>query len=236
VRTEKKFWRPSPAVITLTTAVAVIAMTMLIGWLNARRYRVNARVEIGGPIAVNEEPTSLAPTTSLPPDGEVARLAERIREATGLLMGLTVLAVTEQMNNRSLANTDGLIALMSQHRLFPPQVNTTSTKGVLASSRATICLRYRAQPLGIEIVSVGRNALDGPAVIVRMDASGTDDSGAVLLVAKRRENVALPEAFTPLSKMTSLNWSIEPLRERSFDPQEVDQLHRWTAQHAANGK
>ena len=162
-------------------------------------------------------------------------MAERIREATGLLMGLTVLAVTEQMNNRTLATADGLTALMSQRGLFPPNVNKTSAKSVLDSSRATIYLRYRAQPLGIEIISVGRDALDGPAVIVRLDAGVTENSGAVLLLAKRKENITLPEAFAPLTKMT-LDWSIEPLRERSFDPQEMDQLRKWTAQYAANGQ
>ena len=236
MKNEKRYWRPSPAVIALATAVMVIATAMLVGWLNARRYRVNARVEIGEPVAVNEESTSPMPTTVLLPDGEVARMAERIREATGLLMGLTVLAVTEQMNNRTLANAEGLIALMSQRRLFPPNVNTTSAKGVLDSSRATIYLRYRAQPLGIEVISVGRETLDGPSVIVRLDASVTENSGAVLLIAKKKENVALPEAFAPITKMASLNWSIEPLRERSFDPQEIDQLHKWTAQYAANGQ
>ncbi len=236
MKNEKKPWRPSPAAIALTTALIVIAMTMLIGWLNARRYRVNARVEIGEPFAVKEEPTLSAPTTALLPDGEVARMAERIREATGLLMGLTALAVTEQMNNRNLANADALIALMSSRNLFPPNVNTTSTKSVLASSRATIYVRYRALPLGIEVISIGRDAQDGPAVIVRLDASVTENFGTVLLVAKKKENIALPEAFAPVTGMASLNWSVEPLRERSFEPQETDQLHQWATRYATNSK
>jgi len=236
MNTEKKFWRPSPAVVALTTVLVVIALAILIGWLNARRYRVNARVEIGEPVVVNEPAAWPTPVSALLPDGEVARTAERIREATGLLMGLTVLAVTEQMNHRSPATAEGVIAMMAHRDLLPPNVNTTSARGVLVSSRATLYLRYRAQPLGVEIVSICREALDGPVVMLRVDASVTENSGAVLLVARKKENVALPEAFAPLTKMATLNWSVEPLRERSFDPQEMKQLHQWTAQYAAPGK
>src|SRR5262249_43487474 len=151
----KKGWRPSPAIIAMATALVVIAGTMLAGWLNARRYRVNARVEIADPIAATA--SSTAPASSNPtslPDGEVARLATRVREATCLVMGLALLAVTEQMSNRSLANVDALIELMTERNLLPPGIVRVSIGGALGSDHATLHIRYRPLPFGIEVVSV----------------------------------------------------------------------------------
>lgn len=237
MKQEKKRWRPSPAIIVVTTALIVIAGTMLIGWLSARRYRVNARVEIADPIAATAEST--APASINPanlPDGEVARLATRIREATGLLMGLTLLAVTEQMNNRSLADVDVLIERMAERGLLPPGIERTTMKGTLASAHASLHVRFRRLPFGIEVVSLGRDPLDGPAVIVRLAATGDDQSGAILLVAKKRDGAPIPQAFAPLTDVAALNWSIEPLREGSFSPEEIHQLNQWARQYAATGQ
>jgi hypothetical protein len=54
MKSEKKGWRPSPMVVVLTTAAIVIIVTMALGWLNARHYRTNARVEIGEPAGAIE--------------------------------------------------------------------------------------------------------------------------------------------------------------------------------------
>lgn len=237
MNSEKKLRRLSPAIIALATAVIVIAGTLLIGWFNARRYRVNARVEIAAPVAANEATASPAsPIAAVVPDGEVARLAARIREATGLLMGLTVLAVTEQMNHHTPATADALLQLMAQRNLFPPGVTETATKGALTSERAALYLRYRTQPLGIEVVSVGRERLDGPAVIARLDARGDDHSGAMLLIARSATGITLPEAFKPLPEIAALGWSVEALRERSFAPEEIHQLNEWVRQYATSDK
>ncbi len=237
MKPEKKHCRPSPAIIVVTTALVVIVGTMIAGWLNARRYRVNARVEIADPIAATANLT--APVSGNPaglPDGEVARLAIRIREATGLLMGLTLLAVTEQMNNRSLADMDELIDRMTERNLFPPGIERTAMKGALGSAHASLYVRYRPLPFGVEVVSIWREPLDGPAMIVRLIASGDDHSGAVLLVAKKIDGATIPPAFAPLNEVAALNWSIEPLREGSFTPEEINQLNQWAGQYATTGR
>lgn len=233
----KKSWRPSPAIVVAATALVVIAATMLAGWLNARRYRVNARVEIADPIAAtagSTAPASLNPASL--PEGEVARLATRVREATGLLMGLALLAVTEQMSNRNLANVDALIERMAERGLLPPGVERTTKNGAFVSAHASLHVRFRPLPFGIEVVSLGRDPLDGPAVIARLAATDNDQSGAILLVAKKRDGAPIPQAFAPLTEVATLNWNIEPLRERSFTPEEIGQLNQWARQYATTGQ
>lgn len=231
MKTEKRRWRPSPAIVVLTTAIVVIAGLLGVGWLNARRYRVNARVEIADPGAATDVSTTSTPTTSLP-DGEVAQTAARIREASGLLMGLAVLALSGQMNNRPPTRVEALIESMARRDFLPPGVSQTSAKGALVSDRATIYVRYRPLPFGVEVVSIGRKKLDGPAVIVRLVTGNDDDSGAALFVAKRVESIPMPRPFTPMAEIAALGWSVEPLRERSFDPQEMNQLSEWAKRYA----
>ena len=233
MKTDGKRWRLSPPLVVVTTAMIVVASTILLGWLNARSYRVKARVEIADPAIDGYAAASSVPSNvSGLPDGEVARMAARVREATGLLMGLSMLAINEQMNNRRLLDVESLINLMARSNLFPPGVNRTAAQGVLSSDRATIYVRYRSLPLGVEVVSIGRERLDGPAIIVRLTAGADDNSGALLLVAKRIEGVRLPEPFAPLADIAALNWSVEPLRERQFTPQEIDALNIWAQQYA----
>src|SRR5262245_17525626 len=169
MKTEKRRRSPSPALVVVTTAIVVVAGTLLIGWLSARRYRVTARVEIAGPEPPLERSLSRTPVTgAFLTDGEVARTASRIREASGLLMGLSVLALGEQMNNRPPAGVEALIELLARRDLLPPGVSRTSAKGALVSDRATIYVRYRPLPLGVEVISIGREKMDGPAVIARL--------------------------------------------------------------------
>jgi hypothetical protein len=233
MKTEKRRWRPSPVLVVVTTAIVVVAGTLLIGWLSARRYRVTARVEIAGPAPPLERSISQAQTPgALLTDGEVARTAARIREASGLLMGLSVLALGEQMNNRPPARVEALIDLMARRDLLPPGVARTSAKGALASDCATVYVRYRPLPLGVEVVSIGREKTDGPGVIVRLVAGADGDSGAALFVAKRVEGVPTPRPFAPTTEIAASGWSIEPLRERSLDPREMNQLSEWAKRYA----
>lgn len=225
-------WCLSPMLVVMTTTAVVIAAMILVGWLNARSYRVKARVEIASPdVEVAGERQSTVMNNTNLTDGEVARTATRVREATGLLMGLAAIGLTEQMKDRNPTSADSLIGLMSERNLFPPGISPTTVKGTLISDRATIYIRYRSRPLGIEIISLGRERLDGPTLIVRLDAGSDDNSGALLLIARKIEGVNLLEPFAPIKNVAAMNWSVEPLRERQFSPQEIETLNHWVQQY-----
>lgn len=237
MKMDNKRRRPSPLFVVLTTAAVVIIATTLLGWLNARSHRVRARVEIADPVIDNREAKSSIPRDSSSlPDGEVSRMAIRVRESTGLLMVLATLAVSEQMNNRNHPEVDSLVRLMAARNLIPPGINQSPTSAVLSSEHAAIHIRYRPQPLGIEVVSIGREKIDGPALITRLTVGGDDTTGALLLIARKTQDTTLPVAFASVAQVTALNWSVEPLRERSFTPQEVEQLNIWANQYGATNK
>ena len=231
MKTSKTSWRPAPVTVVLMTAISVIALLLGVGWLNARRYRVNARVEIAVPsfetVARNKPITEHTKTM---PDGEVVHLAARVREASALVVGLSLLAVSEQMQRRPIATVAQLVDRMTAQNLLPPGL-TRQGAGVLVSPRATLHLRYRAQPFGLEVVSLSHGRANGPAIIARLAASHDEAGEAVLFIAKRFAGVALPEPFLPAAQINSLGWQSEPLRERADAAQELAQLQNWVQQY-----
>lgn len=229
-----KQWRLSPLTVVLATATLTIALLLGAGWFNARRYRVNARVEIAEPTLANTTHKTTAQARPLEvPNGEVERMAARVREVSGLLYGLTLLAVTEQMNRRSVVNVQALLQLMANRNLLPPGMQLQPMAGALFSTRATLYVRYRPHPLGLEVVSIGREQLDGACLMGRLTATGDEQTGALLLIAKPNAGEAVPAPFASLEQVVALGWQLEPLRERALTSRDDEQLHNWAKQYAA---
>jgi len=224
----KRRWRPSPAMVVGMTALSVIALLVLLNWLAVRRQRISARVEIAAPVveaAIIKSASSVSPRGL--PDGEVEHTAWRVREVSALAMGLCLFAVNEGLQRRVVANVETLIDRFAARGLLPPGVTRNAARGVLESDRALIYVRYRPEPLAVEVVSIGRERADGPSVIGRIATGSGDDSGAALFIARQLGDVSLPAAFAPAAQVAALNWSIEPLRERAFTMQEHEQLDDW---------
>ena len=224
----KSRWHPSPLLVTGTTTCLVILFVLMLNWLAARRNRVTARVEIAAPVveAANEK-TKASSSIERLPDGEVERTALRVREASALVIGLTLFAVNEGLQRHPVTRVESLTARFVDAGLLPPGIVQHNASGVLSSAHATLYLRYRPLPLAIEIVSLGHDDRDGPAIITRIITGTEDIAGASLLLARQLGNVTLPAPFTPNAEIAALNWSVEPLRERTFTEPELAQLNAW---------
>jgi hypothetical protein len=221
----------TPARLTLLTAALVLAGLTGWGWYGARRAHVQVQVEFPAPVV--EPPVRAAAPPAPPaalPTGEVAQLAARVREATGLLWGLSVLALTEELQQRP-ATAARLVSLLAQRNSLPPGLQRTSTPTVLASDAAWLTVRYQATPLALEIVSLGRRPADGPPLLVRLDSAAPEVSGAVLLVAQRGAVVPPAQAFVPLAAFAPRDWRREPLRAGALTPAEQEVLHAWAQQY-----
>jgi hypothetical protein len=224
---ETKKRRLSPTLVVFATAVCVIALMTISSWLSARRNRIHARVEIAGPVVE----TSAAISQTLPaaqalPDGEVERTAARVREVSALVVGLTLLSVNEAIARHPVISVASLLDRFATNGLLPPDVRRHAAGGVLESDRAVIYARYRVEPLAIEIVSIGREPTDGPPIIGRI-ATGDENADAMLFISRQTKGASLPEPFVPTEQVAAMGWSVEPLRERSFSPQELDQVNDW---------
>lgn len=92
---------------------------------------------------------------------------------------------------------------------------------------AVIYVRYRPDPFAIEIVSLGRERLDGPAIIGRIVTGADENADAALFIARELGDVALPAPFVPNLQISAMNWSVEPMRERTLAPEEWEQINAW---------
>lgn len=228
-------WKISPAFIAATTIALILGLTLL-GRVYSQRRRVNADVEITRPL-LSPEVLNRCPKSNPQafPDGEVAHPAIRVREAAAMVMGLSALSVEAQLRRQTPRSIDSLLSLMIARKLLPPNITATSESRVLSSPQAVIQLRHREHPFALEAASIGRNPEDGPPIILRLDAWEGDRYGSVLLVARKRESIALPAPFATLEEIDRGSWSIEPLRDRTFQATETDSLNQWARRHATTG-
>ena len=145
-------------------------------------------------------------------DGEVSRTEERIREATALATAAGLFAARESLSRRTPATVSDLLAGINSAGLMPPSIRQLPGQGEATSLHGTLSLRYRPEPLGIEVISLGKDRLDGPAVLVRVPDVDASDTGASLFLATRLDEITVPAPFAPAAEVVALGFAREPLR------------------------
>ena len=201
----------SPTTIVCATAFTVVAAWLATGYFRAKTVDPRVMLEYSGGSAgqqVTAAQTGIATTM----DGEVARTADRIGEATALALSASLCAATEQLNRRTPPSVRDLLAGVSQRGLIPPGLVITGPEGTLVSEHGSLWIRYRPAPLGIEVVSVGNKPENGPALIVRVPDETSDKGEAKLYLAGRLTGVTVPAPFVPAAEVIAMGWSPERLR------------------------
>lgn len=123
----RKRRRPSPFLVVTTTALCVISLVIASNLISARRNRINARVDIADPLIESPNTEAKKPPLAFKlPDGEVERIAARVREASALVMGLTLTAVNEALTRRPSPNVETLVNLFVERNLLPPGIRPHS--------------------------------------------------------------------------------------------------------------
>lgn len=209
-------WKVSPVVVAgLTAALVVIAPFAIRIALNARATTVDPRVTLDSarPLTAAGLATGArAPGVVSVMDGEVSRTADRIGEATALALASSLYAATEQIKGRTPRTVRDLLSGLAARNLLPPGLAITQNEGTLTSTYGSISVRYRPAPLGIEVVALGREPADGPALMVRVPDEAAEKGEARLYIANRLMGVRIPAPFAPAAEVIALGWSPEPLR------------------------
>src|SRR5581483_9803949 len=144
--------------------------------------------------------------------GEVSHMAIRLREASALATVAALCAVTHKAGGRPFQTVEQLLGELKQENLFPPGVDKGSQSGTLLSSNGVLYLRYRIEPLGIEVVSVASQKADGPSLIFRIpDDHQNGDEAAAVYIAEKLEGVVIPYSFAPSSEVIACGWERQKL-------------------------
>jgi hypothetical protein len=148
-------------------------------------------------------------------EGEVSRTEERICEATALALSVSLFAATESLSHRLPASDRALLSGVQKAGLLPPGMQLIDNSVLVSSVRGTLQLRYRPEPLCIEVVSVGRERTDGPVLLLRvpsMISGQAETRDVVLYMATRLDEITIPQPFASEAQIITLGFAPEPLR------------------------
>lgn len=145
-------------------------------------------------------------------EGEVSRTEERIREATALATAASLFAAKESLDKRTPPSVTALLSGINAAGLLPPGMQLLDSSGIVSSARGQLFVRYRLEPLGIEVVSIGKERIDGPALLVRVPDDGMSEDGACLYLATRLDEITVPAPFAHEAEVIALGFAPEPLR------------------------
>ena len=144
----------------------IIAVGLIASYFRTRAIDPHVTMEFGEGASVKQTSagqTVIASTI----DGEVARTAERLGEATALALSASLYVANEEIKRRAPQSARDMLSGIATQNLLPPGLSFTQDGGIV-SAHSALLVRYRPAPLGIEVVSVGHNPEDGPALIVRV--------------------------------------------------------------------
>ena len=211
-------------------AAAVIATAVLANYLVARNV---PSVDPTVSIERSQRDESLTPQTAgamtnLPDDGEVYRTADRLREASALALAAALRAAIEQANGRPVHSADQLIVGIQSAGLLPPG---TATDGAtkLRSKSSSLLIRFRPEPLAVEILSLPRSRDDGPALMVRIPSLGDDRDHGSLFIAERLGEIAPPAPFASLPDCVRAGWIDQSFNLADVPEAQWQQLLNWLA-------
>lgn len=148
-------------------------------------------------------------------EGEVARTEERIRDATALALAASLFSATESLAHRIPANVSSLLSGVQRVGLLPPGMQLVDNAGLVSSARGALQVRYRSEPLCIEVVAIGKERNDGPALLLRVPSmiAGKDEvRDVVLYLATRLDEITIPQPFASEAQIIALGFAPEPLR------------------------
>jgi hypothetical protein len=142
-------------------------------------------------------------------NGEVAVTTERVKEATGVALAVSALVASGAGRGRVPASAANLVALLLEHGL-PAGLSAGPQPASLTSTSGTIVVRYRREPLGIEVISLGKNREAGQAILIRIPTDERVNESGIWLAAKLDE-VVIPGAFAHEAELIAAGWQPDAL-------------------------
>ena len=216
--------------LLFVAAAALILTIMLVNFLAHRNVpSVDPTVSIER--AQNDDssnPRTANVMPNLTDDGEVYRTAERLREASAVALAAGLYVAGEQVNRRFPQSADSVIVGLRSAGLLPPGI-TVDGRAMLLSPFSTELLRFRSDPLAIEVIDMPHSREDGPALMVRIPGSGPDGERGSVFVADRLGDITLPSPFASISDCVRAGWIDQPINQAETPQEQQQQLRAWLA-------
>jgi len=171
-------------------------------------------------------------------EGEVYRTEGRLREASAVAIAATLSGVARAVERRPVRSVDELLAEIISRRLLPPGVEFVPDRKMFISERSTLYVRLRPEPFGVEVLSLGRERLDGAGLLVRVpdETSNQTERRQRYFYSFRLENINVPEAFAPASSVLAAGWQTDYFDAQLPEGANAEQLARWTHEQGGQNR
>jgi len=226
----------SPLAVVLTVAIIVVFVISFAGYVRRGGFwtpEVEARVFSEGRDR-NQSSGMSGNRRRFAFQGEVYNQAEQVRESAALALGTTLLAIQRSVERKPFETVESLIAGVAQYGLLPPGLTVDGSSSVV-SRHAIYYIRYRAQPLGVEVLSISKGAGDGVAIIVRMPDDEFSEN-ALTYYMSSKAGLQVPGGFAPVAELIGSGWRPETFKAAELSQGEKDQERQWLAARATGGK
>ena len=165
---------------------------------------------------------------NLPDDGEVYRTAERLREASAVALAAGLYVAGEQVNRHYPQSADSVITGVRSAGLLPPGI-TVGGRALLLSPFGRLQLRFRSEPMAIEVIDTPHSREDGPALMVRIPGFGPDGKHGSVFIADRLGDINLPSPFASIADCVRAGWIDQPINQSDTPQEQEQQLRVWLA-------
>lgn len=211
-RALKRLKNVPPVVVVLGIALAIVGGLHLTRALGIREVDARVLEELEAKRREARASGERVEVARDPEDKPAFREAYRVQETTALAVGLGLVAVERRMATGAPMGTVGELVETARTRgMLPPGVGLTGA-GVLATSYATLYVRYRPHPIGVEVVSIPRTSIaaDGAPLLARVTA---EDGAELFTLLRETTPVEVPRPFELRSVLEAARWKRESLKE-----------------------
>lgn len=165
--------------------------------------------------------------------GEVYNEAGQVQETAALALASALLATQRPIDRNPYQTVESLIADVVEQDLLPPGLKQNGSN--LTSGYGSYYIRYRAEPIGVEVLSIGKGSGDGVAILMRLpDDEFSDNALTYYTISKARLHA--PVGFAPVAQLISEGWQPETFKAAELSQSEKERERQWLAARAANRK
>ena len=100
---------------------------------------------------------------------------------------------------------------------------------MLLSPFGRLLLRFRSEPMAIEVIDIPHSREDGPALMIRIPGSGPDGEGGSVFIADRLGDINPPSPFASISDCVRAGWIDQPINQAETPQEQEQQLRAWLA-------
>src|ERR1051325_7625209 len=217
-----------PIIMVATGAfLGLFLIPLLVNRTNtAQMATVNPHVSIGETSRDSSTPAD-TPTYRWP-NSEVPRSAERLRDVTGVAIAAMTYVLESCIQQHKPTSVDEIIRAIARRDLIAAEW-LTNEPGVLQMRNASVHLRYSPNDLTIEILSVPRDRLDGPAFLLRLPDTENVSGSPRYFESTQLDGVIYPAAFTPIPQVINSGWQPRLFKQTQLPDVQRAQLEQWAA-------